>query len=326
MMNSNNKKLLSIVIPTLNRRQLLEETINALLIEIKGFESEVEFIVINNASDDDTDVFLTEKCLNTKVKYLSFTERVNIDDSFLRCITHSNGHFINIFGDDDLPLPGYVSRLINLIKSDSNIGIIYLNRLIGDENLINIGEVAHGSFGLSIQNLSSSDFIEKFTHWPGFISSLIFSRTSWNMGESSYNDLFLGYKFLARIYAGLKDLNCVYVGAPALIQRRGIQAWKSDWPRYWLVNMPRLLVSFDDKGTTKNALSHWNANEVTLKRVLIDCLVAKAFKYKFNDSFWNEATRYQPFARGLVIQIVRIIAPPILMSWLYFNLGKYKKS
>lgn len=319
------EKLLSIVVPTLNRRVLLEETINALIKDVKGFESQVELIVINNSSDDDTEDVIGNKLSGSIVNFLSFSDRANIDDSFLRCVNNSKGKFINIFGDDDLPFPGYVKSLLEILNTQKNLGLIYLNRLIGDENLGNVGEVAHGDSGLLNQVFSSAEFIGKFTHWPGFVSALVFNRDCWIDGESYYRNEFLGYKFLARVYAGLGAKNCVYVGIPHLVQRRGLQSWKSEWPRFWLVNMPNLLKTLEVNGIANGALTRWRTHEVTFKRLLIDCLVAKVYGYGLMDQFWFTAARYQTIYRAVAIHLVQIFVPGFLVRGLYFSFGKYKK-
>lgn len=320
-----NNKLLTIVVPTLNRRLLLEETLNLLLNDIQGLEAEVELIVIDNSSSDDTAEYIGKMLTGTAANFISFPDRLNIDDSFLRCVNTSTGKFINIFGDDDLPFPGYIKYLLNIIKLKLNIGLIYLNRLIGDENLTNIGEVAHGDSGLSVQVLDPDDFISKFTHWPSFVTALVFSKDCWVDGEWCYSNEFLGYKFLARVYAGLGKRKCVYVGIPQLVQRRGVQSWKSEWPRYWLVNFPKLLKTLEDKKISHNALVHWRTKEVSFKRMFIDCLVAKAFGYRIVDPFWIKASQYQNFHRSIAIHLIQIFVPSLLMRWLYFSLGKYKK-
>lgn len=324
-MVANNEKLLSIVVPTLNRKTLLAETLYILLKDIQGFESEVELIVINNSSDDDTEDFVRTKLSDTVIKFFSFADRVNIDDSFLRCVNNSNGKFINIFGDDDLPFPGYIRSLLEILNTDTNLGLIYLNRLIGDETLSNFGEIAHSDSGLASQVLNTNEFISKFTHWPGFVSALIFNRDCWIDGESYYRHEFLGYKFLARVYAGLGTKNCVYVGIPHLAQRRGLQSWKSEWPRFWLVNMPNLLKTLESSGITYGALSRWQTHEVTFKRLIIDCLVAKAYGYRLMDPFWFTAARYQTMLRAVAVHLIQIFIPCFLVRTVYFSFGKYGK-
>lgn len=316
-------KLLSLVVPTLNRRDLLETTLNTLLKDIKGYESDVEFIVVNNASDDNTLQFLNEWSKGKQVRIASFDNRVNIDESFKRCVDITTGRFINIFGDDDLPIPGFVARTIDLIKNSPNIDIYYFNRLIGDMNLENIGEFAHPKFGVDYKKFPNNEFISNFTHGPGFITSLVFSRTAWAAGEAFYSDNYLGYKFLARVYAGCAGKQCIYIGTPALIQRRGKQAWKKDWPRYWLVNMPKLLNDLDRAGIASGALASWSRNDVTIKRLAVDCLVAKAFDYSRSDIFWTEAAQFQPTYRRILLKTIRLLLPSSVAKLLYFSGGKY---
>lgn len=317
------QKLLSLVVPTLNRRGLLEITLNSLLIDIEGFESDVEFVVVNNASDDNTLEFLNEWSIGKPVRIASFDKRVNIDESFQRCVDITTGRFINIFGDDDLPIPGFISRTIDLIKKSPDVDIFYYNRLIGDINLKEIGELAHPNYGVGDERYPTAVFIARFTHWPGFISSLIFSRAAWISGEAFYSDNYIGYKFLARIYAGCAGRQCIYAGIPALIQRRGKQVWKKEWPRYWLVNMPKLLNDLDHAGITNDALNSWSKNEVTSKRLAIDCLVAKAYDYSASDIFWTEAAKFQPAFRRILLKAVQFLLPTTIAKVLYFSGGKY---
>ncbi len=319
-------KLLSIVVPTLNRRAMLEMTLDYLATETEGFESRVEFVVVNNASDDDTLAFLTTWKTHTAARVVSFDERVDIDSSFRRCVDVTTGRYINIFGDDDLPMPGFVRRIIETLDAGQNPALIYFNRLIGDEALLHVAEIAHPDDGMGIVSFDTESFIREFTHNPGFITSLVFDRNCWSEGELFYSSDFQGYKFLARIYGGSKGRTCIYVGMPSLIQRRGVQSWKKEWPRYWLVNMPRLLTALEEAGITSGALEQWKKKEVSLKRLIVDCVVAKAYDYRVDDPFWVLASRFQHKHRAVQIQLVRFLVPPFLARAAYFRRGKYRAS
>lgn len=324
MTSHNGIKLLSVVVPTLNRRSLLETTLNYLCGEIAGHESEVEFIVVDNSSDDDTLTFLRTYKNSDRFRLVHYDERVQADDSFLRCIDLSTGKYINIFGDDDIPMAGFIRNTLNIIKSHESASFIYFNRLVGNESLGNISEVAHPELGFETIQFRTHDFIRVFSHHAGFISSLVFSRETWALGQDFYLEEYSGYKFLARIYGGSKDREIVYVGMPSLIQRRGHQSWKKDWPRYWLVSMPSLLKAFDDSGHTSGALNQWRSRDVSLKRLVIDCLVAKAYAYEHNDPFWTLASKFQPLTRRWVIFLIRFLLPSVLAKTLYFRRGKYR--
>lgn len=317
-------KLLSIVIPTLNRRAMLEMTLDYLAAEIEGLEARVELVVVNNASDDDTLEFLATRKAHVPARLVSFEERVDIDSSFRRCVDVTTGRYINIFGDDDLPMPGFVRRIIDILDAGRNPAFIYFNRLIGDEALRHVAEIAHPDHGVEVISFEVGKFISEFTHNPGFITSLVFDRHCWSEGEHFYSAGFQGYKFLARIYGGASGRTCMYVGMPSLIQRRGVQSWKREWPRYWLVNMPSLLVALEDAGTTSGAFERWQRKEVTLRRVIIDCVAAKAYDYSVSDRFWVDASRFQCKYRAILIQLVRFLVPRLLARAVYFRRGKYK--
>jgi glycosyltransferase involved in cell wall biosynthesis len=318
------QKLLSVVVPTLNRRPLLEKTLDYLAVELVGFEEFVELVIVDNASEDDTCEFLRQWGEKGLGHYVSYDHRVDIDSSFARCVDVCEGRYINIFGDDDVPMPGFIRQLVDLLQSDSEPALVYFNRLIGDESLMCVSEVGHPNLGIDIKSYDISTFIREFTHHASFITSLVFSRRCWIEGALFSSDDFLGYKFLGRVYAGAKFESCIYVGLPAVIQRRGIQSWKRDWPRYWLVNMPRLLSRLEMEGITRGALDQWRSKEVSIRRLIIDCLVAKAFGYSICDPFWSLASKFQGGVRALLVQIVRYVVPSLLVSYIYFRIGKYR--
>lgn len=317
--------LLSIVVPTLNRRTLLEQTLDSLWNEIRGLDK-VELLVVNNASEDDTALFLEQWQRLGRGRVLNFSERANIDGSFQRGVEAAQGQYINIFGDDDFPISGFIRRVLRLLEQYPDIGLFYFNRLISDETLMNMGEVAHPDLGIHDRRIAASAFVRQFTHWPSFISSLVFKRSCWDKGASFSRDEFLGFKFLARLYAGSSGGDIVYSGIPGLIQRRGKQSWKKEWPRYWLLNMPRILIALEESGVTKDALHNWRDTEIGLKRVLVDCIVAKAYGYSWKDPFWVEAPRYQKSATALLIRVLRWSLPITLARSIYFRNGKYQST
>mgnify|MGYP000468660982 CR=1 FL=1 len=63
--------LLSIAIPTVNRKLFLELTLNEFLPQIRRNFREVELVISNNASEDDTDLYISNLIDQHKfLKYL----------------------------------------------------------------------------------------------------------------------------------------------------------------------------------------------------------------------------------------------------------------
>lgn len=318
-----NNLSLSITIPTLNRKELLEITLKLLIEQASQSLIPIEINVSDNSSDDDTPILFSNGGLfKDHVRYFRFEERVNIEDSFARAISISNGKFILLFGDDDIPLPGLVYEITRLILLHADSGFFYINRIIGDMNLVKTNEIPHFNSPFGYIQMPIGEFIRNFTHWPGFVSCLVFSRDAWDNGASEKND-FEGFNFLNRIYFGSSNKNVTYVASPLVIQRRGIQSWKSKWPQYWLISIPKLLENLEKKGVTTNAVKLWQRDEVTLKRFLIDCLVAKAYNYNYKSDFWNISRAYQySLSKKIFSFIIQYFVPHLLAKYIYSKSNK----
>ncbi len=310
---------LAIAVPTLNRRGLLSETLRLLIAQLPEAEIEVSLCVSDNASDDGTHELFAAGGEFETVRYHRHENRVGIDESFRRTVELAKGNFILLFGDDDIPLPGFLKEVTRALRKSADAGFLYVNRLIGDMSLKKTAEVAHEDcpFG-SAQILEVGEFIERFTHWPGFVTSLVFSRRTWEEGLDAYSERFDGYSFLARVYWGARKRNAIYVPSPLLIQRRGVLAWKKEWPRYWLLSMPRMLRHFDMEGITQKAVANWLAAEVTTLRFSVDCFVAKAYGYAPRAEFWSESRSFQPSLIRRIISLgIEWFLPSVLAKALY---------
>ena len=309
--------LLSIVVPTLNRRNLLQPTLDALLIQIEHCTN-VELIVSDNASDDGTNLlFENEKYKYANIRYTKHQSRVEIDQSFSRSVDLAKGKYVVLFGDDDIAMPGYVSEVLKAILENPNCGFVYVNRIIGDENLQNCNEIPHTTEIFGTHCLPVSDFVKRFTHWPGFVTCLVFSMKVWNK-DLKLNYLYPGYNFLYRVYMGSKDLNVCYIACPLVAQRRGIQSWKKFWPQYWLVSMPSLLKKLEYEGVTAGALATWQTYEVSNKRFIIDLFVAKAYAYPISSDFWQMSRNFQSSRfRKISSLLIQYFLPVALAKYIY---------
>ncbi len=309
--------LLSIVVPTLNRKDLLQTTLDELLQQIEQYKN-VELIVSDNASNDGTHLlFENEKYSNSNLKYIRHETRVDIDQSFSRSVDLANGDFVTLFGDDDIAMPGYVGQVLKAITENPNCGFVYVNRIICDEYLQNCNEIPHRDEIVGIHTMNVSDFIKRFTHWPGFVTCLIFSMKVWNE-KQKLNYIYPGYNFLYRVYMGSMGLKVCYIANPLIAQRRGIQSWKKFWPQYWLISMPHLLKTLEDDNVTKGALKVWQDTEITNKRFLIDSFVAKAYSYPIKSDFWKLSRSFQfSKLRKVISYFIQYFLPTTLAKYIY---------
>ena len=116
--------LLTLAIPTHNRAERLVLLLEMLLPQLAPYAGEIQLIVSDNASTDDT-----PRVIATSVQ--SFAEAgielephrnpVNLgpDGNFLGCLRAARGHFFWICGDDDLIVPGGLAQIMALLRDAS---------------------------------------------------------------------------------------------------------------------------------------------------------------------------------------------------------------
>lgn len=109
--------LLTIAIPTFNRRKYLKETLDVFVpIILSEGNSNCEIFVSDNSSDDNTKQLLVEYAQKYSfIRYHFNEENVGADKNILLVLNNSNGKYVWLFGDDDLPVNGSVKNVLNII-------------------------------------------------------------------------------------------------------------------------------------------------------------------------------------------------------------------
>lgn len=137
------KPLLSICIPTYNRRSTLQATLESVISQVQHSDS-IELCISDNASTDGTTQLITD--YQEKYSYIRYsrnTANLGFDGNISACINQSNGKYISFLSDDDIVLPGHYQRIIEEIISKSP-SIIYTNHYpFRDDALTNKSAFLH---------------------------------------------------------------------------------------------------------------------------------------------------------------------------------------
>jgi glycosyltransferase involved in cell wall biosynthesis len=104
--------LLSVVIPTRNRAQLVCEAINSAL---KQHEGQVEVIVVDDGSTDNTQEVLAER-FGSDIHFLRQPERRGAGAARNAGIRVARGHLLAFLDDDDLWLPGKLNAEVAVFE------------------------------------------------------------------------------------------------------------------------------------------------------------------------------------------------------------------
>lgn len=120
------KPLLSICIPTLNRCALLEVLLENLVREATPHLDRIEIVVADNASTDATSDIVQQSPLPIvyarQENTVGFARNVLFSSAAL-----ASGEFVWVIGDDDLVLPGGISRILKSISDAPDVDYHYLN-------------------------------------------------------------------------------------------------------------------------------------------------------------------------------------------------------
>jgi len=118
--------LLSAVIPTRNRAQLVCEAIQSALSQREG---EVEVIVVDDASTDNTAKVITER-FGSRVQLLRHSERRGAGASRNAGIRIARGHLLAFLDDDDLWLPGKLDAELSMLEQFPDAEAVVSDTLI----------------------------------------------------------------------------------------------------------------------------------------------------------------------------------------------------
>lgn len=240
-------KLLSLIMPTYNRAWILEYTLNQLRDQVKRNADDVELIVCNNASPDDTRVVINNILENDPFfKFVNYNEYVEIGVSLSRSIENGTGRYFMLLGDDDVLDPYLVDVLVAKLKEYPDVSCIHFNRLQGNPGdgfgLKNLNVFYNDYPNTEILYDSSKEFIKDRYRGMCFLSVYVITKEAWDKGKNIWTKEHYGFEYLAPILYGISGGNCLYVSYPLCIQRFLTNPQYMDkWPLYVYVGIPRVL-------------------------------------------------------------------------------------
>jgi len=112
--------LVSVIIPTYNRKALLDIAINSVLNQTY---QNFEIIIVDDNSNDGTDNYIN-KINHDNIQYIKNKETMYAPKSRNIGISHSKGDLIAFLDDDDEWYPDKLEKQVKLFL-DSDVGLVY---------------------------------------------------------------------------------------------------------------------------------------------------------------------------------------------------------
>lgn len=147
--------LVSVVIPTQNRSEVLKRAVNSALNQTY---KNIEVIVVSDNSTDSTDEVMEKiKREFNNVFYFSYSPSKGGNYARNLGISHSKGKYIAFLDDDDEWLPEKIQKQLNVFEKDENMGLVCTGQTyINDDNGTSYKKFFEPSYDCSKEILKSN--------------------------------------------------------------------------------------------------------------------------------------------------------------------------
>lgn len=157
----------SICIPAYGRPYELRQAIVSVLEQ--DYE-DLEIVV----GDDSGDLEDTVKELGDgRIRYFRNTTRLGMAGNWSRTLDLAHGRYRGLLMDDDMLLPGFLKRTVDVLEADPQVGVVFTNHYLdrGSERTIRSCPVAQGRHDLFLKTL--------LLHRPVAVSAAMMREEAW---------------------------------------------------------------------------------------------------------------------------------------------------
>lgn len=127
------RPLWSVMIPTYNGTQYLEQTLHSVLTQDPGSE-QMQIEVIDDCSTEDDPESLVKQVGGSRVTFTRQPQNMGQIATWNNCISKARGHWVHILHQDDVVLPGFYDNLQKATQSEQNIGAAFCRHIYMDED------------------------------------------------------------------------------------------------------------------------------------------------------------------------------------------------
>jgi glycosyltransferase involved in cell wall biosynthesis len=192
---------ISIIIPVFNYGRFIGTAIESILSQ--DF-TDVEMIIINNASTDNTDEVVKKYCGDKRIRYIVNESNLGVCASGRIGLSSARASYLIYLSADDFLLPGALSRLHGAITSDDAIDFVYGKYLFVDkDNNVTNDKVNHPAW-LPYSHKGRLNELADLLQFDCYISSptVLFKRSVFErFGEFNDTVRVGDYEFFLRLAA-----------------------------------------------------------------------------------------------------------------------------
>lgn len=271
--------LLSIAIPTWNRAKILEKALARLLPQILPLQTDVEFIISDNGSTDDTNDIIVKTCAGhglSQVVHYRQKENTGYYGNFRKCKELATGKYFWLLSDNEIVNDGLIEYVVGILKRETNLNAIHLSDWADY-----IDESSFKKAAYKTEIISNDGLFEIGGYKLTLISSMIFLNVKVN--EAELFEAFKGNSFLGfQLFLNAIDNSerSAIVHGTSLISVHTSVSFNVF--RSFTVDMDQCIKSGLDKGVLKAGTA-----EVLMDSIIFNLTRVHYTKYKIDGELYG---------------------------------------
>ena len=247
---------LSIAIPTYNGSVYIREALDSIISQLEDINEEVEIVISDNASTDQTPEIIREYQRNYPfIKYFRNDEDLGGGMNFDLAVRRSTGEYVWLFGDDDILRSGAIEKVLDVLKNHHGLAAILVNWYQLGLYLRQPNIIEHT---MDIQKdiffRTADDFLSTVKLTGLAVSSNIIRRSLWEQHAEIY--IGSGYVHYATLLTSIVGHYSYYVAKPYVMYRTGHLDYDKHHEAYVKdgIRLVEVLNSLAGKGYSKSSI------------------------------------------------------------------------
>jgi glycosyltransferase involved in cell wall biosynthesis len=215
---------LTIAIPIFNGEKFLRQTLNEVMHQVEAVSEEIEVLISDNASTDGTMKIVEEISVeHPGIKVFKNERNLGADMNFDMAVERATGKFVWLLGDDDMPEPGAVSTILNIIKN-GDYAVIFLNWSNWSEDLMVCNKAKAIDISSDVILKDHNEFLRLIKLNSIFVSANVVSREKWRSVECAQ---FIGTNWIqyAKVLRSCVGNRCYCISRPIVRYRASGQRY-----------------------------------------------------------------------------------------------------
>ncbi len=232
--------LLTIAIPSHNSDVSLVDSAISSIVSEECFGNDVNIIISDNSLSDHTKKLYESKySFNKSINYFDSKDYNSLDENVNRAVELSDGDYVWIFGDDDLIVPGILTKILEFIRQESPELMILNSKSFKKGRIIEDSRVKKNTklfYGLNDNDI----FLKNLGGYLTYVACILVKKDLW---IENFNPKHIG-SFFAHIdcIASIKTKSIAYYFSnPSIQMRIGSQTWTKKSFVIWNFYYPDLI-------------------------------------------------------------------------------------